>query len=199
MASPRSAVRAARTYRTQAQRVFDAWLDPAIAGRFLFAMATQPMTHVAIDARIAGTFSFRRDAEFPDTQGARRSGGTHRRTRMHYMLMCCINEQAWEAMAPSARDNVMHDYESLIGELVKDGRYVSGGKLRSAATATTVRQKAGKPVVTDGPFAETKEQLGGYHVVECADIDEAIAVAQRIPTLRVGGTVEVRPLEKAST
>ncbi|HEY5861679.1 MAG TPA: YciI family protein [Casimicrobiaceae bacterium] len=117
---------------------------------------------------------------------------------MHYMLMCCIDETTWGAMAPAARDGVMRDYGSLIDDLVKNGRYVSGGKLRPVATATTVRHKGGRPVLTDGPFAETKEQLGGYHVVECADIDEAIAVAQRIPTLRVGGTVEVRPLEHST-
>ncbi|MEO7499665.1 MAG: YciI family protein [Casimicrobiaceae bacterium] len=117
---------------------------------------------------------------------------------MHYMLMCCIDEAAWGAMASTARDDVMRDYGSVIEDLVKQGRYVSGAKLLSAATATTVRHKGGRTVLTDGPFAETKEQLGGYHVVECADIDEAIAVAQRIPTLRVGGTVEVRPLEKST-
>ena len=117
---------------------------------------------------------------------------------MHYMLMCCIDEAAWGAMASSARDAVMRDYESVIADLVKNGRYVSGGKLRSTATATTVRHKGGRPVLTDGPFAETKEQMGGYHIVECADIDEAIAVAERIPTLRVGGTIEVRPLEKST-
>jgi len=114
------------------------------------------------------------------------------------MLMCCIDEAAWDAMAPAARDVVMRDYESVIDDLVKNGRYVSGGKLRSVATATTVRHKGGRPVLTDGPFAETKEQMGGYHIVECADIDEAIAVAESIPTLRVGGTIEVRPLEKAT-
>ena len=115
---------------------------------------------------------------------------------MHYMLMCCIDEKAWDALAPSARDSVMHDYEALIRDLVTEGSYVAGGKLRSAATATTVRHKGGRPTLTDGPFAETKEQMGGYHIVECADIDEAIAVAERIPTLRVGGTIEVRPLER---
>ncbi len=118
---------------------------------------------------------------------------------MHYMLMCCIDENAWGAMAPAARDEVMRDYGALIDDLVTTGRYVSGGKLRPATSATTVRHRGGRTVLTDGPFAETKEQLGGYHVVECADIDEAIAVAQRIPTLRVGGTVEVRPLEKSTT
>jgi hypothetical protein len=117
---------------------------------------------------------------------------------MHYMLMCCIDEQAWGAMAPAAREGVMRDYEALITDLVKEGTYVSGGKLRGAATATTVRNMSGRTVLTDGPFAETKEQMGGYHVVECADIDEAIAVAQRIPTLRAGGTIEVRPFEKAT-
>jgi len=60
-----------------------------------------------------------------------------------------------------------------------------------------VRQRNGKPFVTDGPFAETKEQFGGYHLVECKDLDEAIALAQAIPTLRVGGTVEVRPVLEA--
>ena len=117
---------------------------------------------------------------------------------MQYMLMCCINEAQWEATPQARRETVMHDYGALIEELAKSGRYVSGGRLRSTATATTVREKNGKPAITDGPFAETKEQLGGYHIVECADVDEAIAIARRIPTLPVGGTIEVRPLEAAT-
>jgi len=61
--------------------------------------------------------------------------------------------------------------------------------------ASTVREKNGKPVITDGRFAETKEQLGGYHLVECKDLDEAISIVVRIPTVRVGGSIEVRPAE----
>jgi hypothetical protein len=82
-----------------------------------------------------------------------------------------------------------------VQSIVKSGHYLAGAKLQSSATATTVRGRNGKPVLTDGPFAETKEQLGGYHLVECKDLDEALSIAKRIPTIRVGGTIEVRPLE----
>jgi hypothetical protein len=78
---------------------------------------------------------------------------------------------------------------------VKSGHYVGGARLGASSTATTVRSRNGRPIITDGPFAETKEQLGGYHLVDCRDLDEAIAIAMRIPTLRVGGSVEVRPLD----
>jgi hypothetical protein len=117
---------------------------------------------------------------------------------MQYMLMCCINEAQWEATPPARRETIMRDYGALIEDLVKSGRYVAGARLRSTSAATTVREKNGKPAITDGPFAETKEQLGGYHVVECANVDEAIGIAQRIPTLPVGGTIEVRPVEPAT-
>ena len=69
------------------------------------------------------------------------------------------------------------------------------GKLKPSAAATTVRASGGKPTLTDGPFAETKEQLGGYHLVECKDLDEALSIAKRIPTIPYGGAVEVRALE----
>ena len=79
-----------------------------------------------------------------------------------------------------------------------DGHWrVDGAKLDRSSHAVTVRRKNGKPAVTDGPFAETKEQLGGYHVVECKDREEAISLAMRIPTLGVGGTVEVRAIMPA--
>jgi hypothetical protein len=117
---------------------------------------------------------------------------------MQYLLMCCIDERLWAGTPASQRDGVMQDYGKLIQGLVENGKYLSGAKLRGSDAATTVRERNGKPVITDGPFAETREQLGGYHVVECRDLDEAIAIAQRIPTLRVGGTVEVRPLDHAT-
>jgi hypothetical protein len=91
----------------------------------------------------------------------------------------------------------MREYGEFQESLTASGRYRAGAKLGASHTATTLRERAGKPVVTDGPFAETKEQLGGYHLVDCKDLDEAIAIARRIPTLRAGGVVEVRPVEFA--
>jgi hypothetical protein len=113
---------------------------------------------------------------------------------MQYMLLCCIDEREWNGLPQAARDGVMRDYHALIDELATRGAYVIGGKLQDSATATTVRGSASRPVLTDGPFAETKEQLGGFHIVECRDLDAAIAIARRIPTLPVGGRIEVRPL-----
>ncbi|MHB8494967.1 MAG: YciI family protein [Casimicrobiaceae bacterium] len=89
---------------------------------------------------------------------------------------------------------MMQEYREVLDALVASDHYRAGGKLEPSATATTLRERDGKPVVTDGPFAETKEQLGGYHLVECRDLDEALAIARRIPTLPAGGAIEVRPL-----
>jgi hypothetical protein len=114
---------------------------------------------------------------------------------MQYLLMCCFNEKEWNGLADAERENIMRDYGEWIQSTAKSGHYQTGGKLRSTSSATTIRAKNGKPAVVDGPFAETKEQLGGYHLLECADLDEAISLAKRIPTLRAGGTIEVRPLE----
>lgn len=113
---------------------------------------------------------------------------------MRYMLMCCIDEDHWESLETDQRDGVMRDYGAWIRELEGRGRHVASGKLQPTSTATTITAKNGKPITSDGPFAETKEQLGGYHVIDCANLDEALATARRIPTLRVGGKIEVRPL-----
>ena len=88
----------------------------------------------------------------------------------------------------------MQEYSEFIRGIVKSGHYRGGAKLQPISTSTTVRQQSGKRITTDGPFAETKEQLGGYHLVECQDLDKAIVIAGRIPTLRVGGVIEVRPV-----
>jgi hypothetical protein len=113
---------------------------------------------------------------------------------MQYLLMCCIEEAHWAKLPDAERGRIMDDYGKLIHGLKTSGRLLAGAKLDRSASAVTVREKNGEPHVVDGPFAETKEQLGGYHVVECKDRDEAISIAQRIPTLAVGGTIEVRPL-----
>jgi hypothetical protein len=117
---------------------------------------------------------------------------------MQYLLMCHFDEAGWMNLPQSQRDSVMQDYDTWVQHLVKSGHYRAGAKLQPTSSATTVRGKNGKPVITDGPYAETKEQLGGYHLVECKDLDEAISFAKRIPTIPVGGTIEVRPVEHAS-
>ena len=117
---------------------------------------------------------------------------------MQYLLMCCFDEKRWESLPEAERAGIMKQYGEVIGDMARSGHYLAGGKLKGTAAATTVRVKNGKPVITDGPFAETKEQLGGYHLLECKDLDEAIAMARRIPTLPAGGTIEVRPLESAA-
>jgi hypothetical protein len=114
---------------------------------------------------------------------------------MRYLLLCCINEKHWEAIPETQRDRIMQKYGELLQSLDRSGHHLSSARLQPTAVATTVRGKNGKPVVTDGPYAETKEQLGGYHLVECASRDEAIAIAKRIPTIPFGGAVEVRALE----
>ena len=111
---------------------------------------------------------------------------------MQYMLMCCFDERAWDSLPEAPRDEIMRDYGVWIQQLVDTGRFRGGAKLELAPSAKTVRMKDGKTVFTDGPFAETKEQFGGYHVIECQDLAEALSIAARIPTLPAGGTVEVR-------
>ena len=114
---------------------------------------------------------------------------------MQYMLMCCFNEKAWAQLPDDEKGTIMQEYGALIQGLVKSGQLRGGGQLRSTSSATTLRMKGGKLALTDGPFAETKEQLGGYHLVECRNLDEALSIAVRIPTLPAGGAIEVRPLE----
>ena len=114
---------------------------------------------------------------------------------MKYLLLCCFNEKQWTAIPEPQRDAIMREYGALLQSLDKSGQHLATGKLQPTATATTIRSRNGKPIVSDGPFAETKEQLGGYHLIECKDLDEAISIAKRFPTLPFGGAVEVRALE----
>jgi len=114
---------------------------------------------------------------------------------MRYLLLCCASEQQWNGMTESQREKIMRDYGEWIRGLEQSGHHIASAQLRPVSTAATVRGgNNGKPAVTDGPFAETKEQLGGYHLLECRDFDEAVAIAKRIPTIPHGGAVEVRAL-----
>jgi len=90
------------------------------------------------------------------------------------------------------------DIDVFNDRLVAEGHWVFAGGLDSPTTATVIDNRDGAGTITDGPFAETKEQLGGFHILECRDVDEALAIAARIPTLRVGGTIEVRAVERGA-
>jgi hypothetical protein len=109
---------------------------------------------------------------------------------MKYMLLIYTNENSY---ADGERQECYVESTQLTHDLNARGQYVAANPLQSVSTATTVRVRNGKTVVTDGPFAETREQLGGYFLVEAADLNEAIAIAGRIPGARKG-TVEVRPV-----
>ena len=109
---------------------------------------------------------------------------------MKYMLLIYMNENA---MNQTERAACYVESTQLAHDLQARGQYVAAAPLQPVATATSVRVRDGNPVVTDGPFAETREQLGGYFMIEAKDINEAVAVAGRIPGARKG-TVEIRPV-----
>jgi hypothetical protein len=109
-----------------------------------------------------------------------------------YACLIYSSEEAWEQLPPEGRAEVYERYAELERELVAGKRLVRGAELQPITTATTVRVRDGETIVTDGPFAETREQLGGFLVLECADMDEAVAWAARIPSAE-RGAVEVRP------
>ncbi|HJX15535.1 MAG TPA: YciI family protein [Candidatus Deferrimicrobiaceae bacterium] len=109
---------------------------------------------------------------------------------MKYMLLIYADEQAW---TDSEREHCYKESTQLAHQLKANGQYLAADPLQPVATATSVRVRNGKRMVTDGPFAETREQLGGYFLIDAIDLDEAIAVAGRIPGARKG-TVEIRPV-----
>jgi hypothetical protein len=110
---------------------------------------------------------------------------------MQYMLL--IYETEGRKLAPNEQNQLMQEYMAFTQDIVKAGKFKAGDPLEPTSTATTVRVRNGKTATIDGPFAETKEQLGGYYIVEANDLDEAIAIAARIPGARTG-SIEVRPV-----
>src|SRR3989454_3034542 len=109
------------------------------------------------------------------------------------MLLICRDEPAWEALTPEERQKIYTDTRVLSQELEAKGRYLGGSPLYPSSAATSVRVRDGKRLVTDGPFAETREQLGGYMLIDVKNLDEAIAIAGGIPLARTS-TVEIRPV-----
>ena len=112
---------------------------------------------------------------------------------MKYLCLIYENEKGWEQMPKEQADAVMGEYFAFTDGIKKSGQYVGGDALHPTQTATTVRVRNGKTLTTDGPFAETKEQLGGYYLIDAKDLNEALQVASRIPSAR-WGSVEVRPV-----
>ena len=113
---------------------------------------------------------------------------------MRYMLLIYTNEAA--VRTPEETAEVMAGHQAVQSETARRGILLGADPLEPTATATTVRKQGGKAIITDGPFAETKEQLAGYYILDCKDLDEALEWAARIPTACGGGAgcVEVRPI-----
>ena len=112
---------------------------------------------------------------------------------MRYILLIYDREADFAALPPEKQQAIMAEYRAFTADIRKSGHYRAGDQLAPAEMAATVRVRDGKAVTTDGPFAETREQLGGYYVVEAKNLDEAIAMAARIPSARMG-SIEVRPI-----
>ena len=112
---------------------------------------------------------------------------------MQYMLLIYDDENVWQTMPEEERDALVGEYFAYTQELQDAGAYIAGDALQPIATATTLTVRDGKTLTTDGPFAETKEQLGGYYLVEAAALDEALEWAAKIPSARIG-KIEVRPV-----
>ena len=110
---------------------------------------------------------------------------------MQFLLLIYHSESDWAKLTPEEQGSIYQEYRELSQQLSAKGKFRSGDQLRPAATAKVVRVRDKKAAVTDGPFAETKEQLAGYFLVDARDLDEALAIAARIPSAR-NGSVEVR-------
>jgi hypothetical protein len=112
---------------------------------------------------------------------------------MRYLCLIYDDEKGMAAMAKADMDAMMGDYFTFTDDIKKSGHYVAGEALHPVATATTLRTRNGKTTTTDGPFAETKEQLGGFYLIEAKDLNEALQIAGRIPSAKFG-SIEVRPV-----
>jgi hypothetical protein len=114
---------------------------------------------------------------------------------MKYLCLIYEDESRWQSQTREQSDAILREYRALTNDIQKSGHYLGGNALQPTQTATTVRVRNGKLSSTDGPFAETKEQLGGYYLVEAKDLNEAIQIAGRIPSARFG-SIEVRPIQE---
>jgi len=112
---------------------------------------------------------------------------------MRYILLIYSKETDWTTLPDRQKGEIYQQYVTFTDSLKKSGHYVAGDGLEPTSTATTVRVRDGKALTTDGPFAETREQLGGYYLIQAKDLDDAAAVAARVPGA-VMGSIEIRPI-----
>ena len=112
---------------------------------------------------------------------------------MKYLCLIYDEEKKMAGMSKSEGDALMGEYGAFTESVKSSGHYLGGNPLQPVQTATTIRSRNGKVSTTDGPFAETKEQLGGYYLIEARDLNDAIQVASRIPSAKTG-SIEVRPI-----
>src|SRR5882672_6617033 len=112
---------------------------------------------------------------------------------MQYFLLIYAPEAKWAVLTEPEKQKIYQQYRDLVQDLKEKGNHRGGHELQPISSATTVRLRGGKKLVTDGPFAETKEQLAGYFLVEAKDLDEAISIAARIPGAKFG-SIEIRPV-----
>ena len=112
---------------------------------------------------------------------------------MEYVMLIYNSEERWEALSEAEQGKIMEAHYAIMEQSAKDGTYKGGSRLMDVVSAPTVRNHGGKVSLTAGPFAETKEQLGGFYVFECDSIDQVIAYASMLPHDDVG-SVEIRPV-----
>jgi len=112
---------------------------------------------------------------------------------MRYVLLICSEEGAYESFSPQEQEAGLAEYGAFAEEMGRRGVLTGGERLRFTSDATTVRVSNGEIVTSDGPFAETKEQIGGFFLIDCKDLDEAIEIASKVPAAKYG-SVEVRPI-----
>jgi hypothetical protein len=112
---------------------------------------------------------------------------------MQYLLLIYENETEAAGQGEAGRTAMMNEYRTFTQSIIQGGKFKAGDALQPTSSATTVRVRGGKVLTTDGPFAETREQLGGYYLIEAKDLDEATAIAARVPSAKTG-SIEVRPV-----
>jgi hypothetical protein len=112
---------------------------------------------------------------------------------MQYLLLIYSNEAQVAAMTPESLKTMTDDYMVFTKGIIQGGQFKAGDRLKPTSSASTVRVRNSQVAITDGPFAETREQLGGYYLIEAANLDEAIAIAARVPGAKLG-SIEVRPI-----
>lgn len=114
---------------------------------------------------------------------------------MKYLCLIYDDESKWGTMPQAEAEAMMGEYFAFTEGIKQSGHYIGGEALQPTQTATSVRVRSGKISTTDGPFAETKEQLGGYYLINAKDLNDAIQVASKIPSSRIG-TIEIRPIQE---